>query len=153
MGWPGTDIDLRFAGSRKTTISLFSFFGAAFFFVFWPPKKVRVLRGKGLTSSLHFWDKRLQSARHTMQLFEVMRWQHRFTMTFTLAGSASIPLSLMMKAKSLLKDSFFREFTSFCWSDSSAQTTAQKEDRKIMPRRKEGNSRGKVPLRHLDTQT
>jgi len=39
MGWPGTDIDLRFAGSRKTTISLFPFFGAAFFFVFWPPRR------------------------------------------------------------------------------------------------------------------
>ena len=53
-GLAGTDIDLRFAGSRKTTISLFPFFGAAFFFVFWPPNKVRVLTGKGLTSSLHF---------------------------------------------------------------------------------------------------
>lgn len=32
-GLAGTDIDLRFAGSRKTTISLFPFFGATFFFL------------------------------------------------------------------------------------------------------------------------
>jgi len=44
-GLAGTDIDLRFAGRRKTTISLFPFFGAAFFFVFWPPNKVLITIG------------------------------------------------------------------------------------------------------------
>lgn len=76
-----------------------------FFFVLWPPNKVRVLTGKGWTSSSSFWDQRLEPARQTTQLFEVTRWRHRFTMAFTLAGSASIPLSLTMKAKSLLEDS------------------------------------------------
>ena len=96
-----------------------------FFFVLWPPNKVRVLTGKGLTSSSSFWDQRLEPARQTTQLFEVTRWRHRFTTAFTLAGSASIPLSLTMKAKVRRQP----DFTSFCLIDSGAQSKVGSKSR------------------------
>lgn len=105
-----------------------------FHIVLWPPNKVRVLTGKGLTSSSSFWDQRLEPARQTTQLFEVTRWRHRFTMAFTLAGSASIPLSLTMKAKSLLEDSPTRGFYLFLLNWFRRSKVGSKS-RKIMPRK------------------
>lgn len=72
--------------------------------------------------------------RQTTQLLEVTRWRHRFTMAFTLAGSAPIPLSLTMKAKSLLEDSPTRGFYLFLlnWFRRSK---VDSKSRKIMPRK------------------